>query len=70
MYKQLNYPNIHIQDVTDLYVQSLEWPDSVVKGNIFNAGYENHTVNEIADQVRGEVGEDVTINTVPTDDNR
>ena len=63
-------PNIHIDDVTDLYVQSLEWPDKVVDGNVFNAGYDNQTVNEIAKTVRRSVGEDVEIATVPTNDDR
>lgn len=63
-------PNIHIEDVTDLYVKSLEWPEEVIKGNVYNAGYDNHTVNEIAESVRDEVGDDVRILTTPTDDHR
>ena len=63
-------PNIHIEDVSDLYVGSLEWADEKIDGRIFNAGYENHPVREIADMVRGAVGEDVEIVVEPTDDNR
>ncbi len=63
-------PNIHIEDVTDLYVKMLEWPDQSIANKIYNAGYENHKVNEIAGSVRGVVGEDVKIITTPTDDNR
>lgn len=63
-------PNIHIEDVTDLYVKSLEWPDKAIDGKIFNAGYENRSVFDIANIVRGVVGEDVATVTVPTDDNR
>jgi len=63
-------PNIHIDDVSDLYVQSLEWPDEKIDGKIFNAGYENHKVAEIAEMVRRNVGDDVKIVTTPTDDNR
>ena len=63
-------PNIHIQDVTDLYVKSLEWPDQAIDGKVFNAGYENQSVMEIAETVRTAVGEDVEIATVPTDDHR
>lgn len=63
-------PNIHIQDVTDLYVKSLEWPDDAIDGRVFNAGYENHTVMEIAETVRQAVGEQVDIVKVPTNDNR
>ena len=67
---QQKRPNIHIDDVTDLYVESLEWPDQAIDGNVFNAGYQNQTVIEIAETVRGRVGEDVEITTVPTDDHR
>ena len=63
-------PNINIKDVTDLYVRSLDWSHDVIDGKIFNAGYENHTVMEIAELVRTQVGEDVAIETVPSDDHR
>ena len=63
-------PNIHIQDVTDLYVKSLEWPDEAVDCQIFNAGFDNHRVIEIAEMTRRAVGEDVVITTTPSDDNR
>lgn len=63
-------PNIHIDDASELYVKALEWPDEAIDGKVFNAGYENHRVIEIAEMVRGVVGEDVEIVTVPTDDNR
>ena len=67
---QQKRPNLHIEDMTDLYVKSLEWPDEAIDGKIFNVGYENHKVHEIADMVRKIVGEDVQIVTTPTDDNR
>jgi nucleoside-diphosphate-sugar epimerase len=63
-------PNLHIQDMTDLYVQSLRWPADAIDGKIFNAGYENHKVAEIAEIVRNVIGDDVEIVTTPTDDNR
>ena len=63
-------PNIHIEDVTDLYVRSLEWPDEAIDGKIFNAGYENQSIMQIAQTVRSSVGEEVDIATVPTDDHR
>jgi nucleoside-diphosphate-sugar epimerase len=67
---QQKRPNIHIDDMTDLYVKSLQWPDKAIDGKIFNAGYENHKVSEIADIVRDVVGKDVEIVTTPTDDHR
>ena len=63
-------PNIHIEDMTDLYVQALRWTDEQVDGKVYNAGYHNHTVSQIADTVRTVVGGDVSIVTTPTDDNR
>jgi len=63
-------PNIHIEDMADLYVKSLEWPDEAIDGNIFNAGYENYRIIEIAEMVRSVVGKDVEIVTTPTDDHR
>ena len=41
-------PNIHIEDVTELYVQMLDYPAELVAGEIFNAAYENHTVSQLA----------------------
>lgn len=63
-------PNIHIDDVVDLYIQSLQWAHELVDGEVFNAGYENHSVSQIAEMVRRVVGEDVEIRRTPTDDNR
>lgn len=63
-------PNIHIEDVTDLYVKALEWPSEKIHGKTFNAGYDNHTVSELAEIVKKEVGGNVTIKVQPTNDNR
>jgi nucleoside-diphosphate-sugar epimerase len=63
-------PNIHIEDMTDLYVQSLAWPDAIIDGQIYNAGYENHRVGEIAEIVQSVAGKDVRIETTATNDNR
>lgn len=63
-------PNIHIQDMVDLYLLLLEAPAEKIAGKTFNAGYENHKVRELAEMVRSNVGDDVALETVPTDDNR
>ncbi|PKL76410.1 MAG: UDP-glucose 4-epimerase [Candidatus Melainabacteria bacterium HGW-Melainabacteria-1] len=63
-------PNIHIQDMTDLYLQALEWPADQIRNKIYNVGYENHTVMQIAEMVKAEVGEHVQIVIEPTDDHR
>jgi nucleoside-diphosphate-sugar epimerase len=64
-------PNIHITDMADLYALLLEAPDARIDGKIYNAGYENHTVAEIANMVQEVVGrEKVEIVTSPTNDHR
>ncbi len=63
-------PNIHIQDMTDLYVKTLQWSDAEIDGKIYNVGYENHTLDEIADMVREVVGEHVEIAHSPSNDMR
>ena len=63
-------PNLHIADMTGLYLQSLRWEDAAVDGKIYNVGYENHRVAEIATMVKEVVGADVTVVTTPSDDNR
>lgn len=45
-------PNIHIEDITDLYVQLLECEDQKIAGKTYNAGYENYTVLELAEMVQ------------------
>ncbi len=64
-------PNIHIEDITDLYVKCLEYPKEKIAGKTFNAGYENHTVSQIAKMVKDVIGDpNIVIATEPTDDNR
>lgn len=63
-------PNLHIEDMTDLYLCTLQWPDHLIDGKIFNAGYHNMKINEIAEMVREETGPDVEIVTSKTDDLR
>ena len=67
---QQKRPNIHINDMTDLYLKSLQWSDELIDGQVFNAGYENHKLQEIAEMTRQVVGESVEIVTTPTDDLR
>ena len=63
-------PNIHIDDMTDAYLLLLEAPDEAVDGEIFNAGYENHSIMDIAKMVKKVVGREVDIKVEPTNDNR
>jgi len=69
-------PNIHIEDICSLYQHLLEAPLSQIRGEVFNAGFENLTVNQLAELVQKVVLEEmpsrelVPIVVTPTDDNR
>ena len=63
-------PNIHINDMVEFYVQSLRWEDEKIDGKTYNVGYENLSIDEIAECVRGVVGKHVEIERTPTDDLR
>ena len=63
-------PNIHIADMVQAYVALLEAPTEKIAGQLFNAGYENQSVTELAETVRSVIGEDVRLTVTPTDDNR
>lgn len=45
-------PNIHIDDISELYVQLLDMPSDQISGETFNAGFQNYTLNEIAGMVK------------------
>lgn len=63
-------PNLHVEDMTDLYLRLLDADDAAVDGKVWNAGYHNLRVREIADMVRARVGEEVEIVVTPTNDHR
>jgi len=63
-------PNIHIQDITSLYVKSLEYEAKMINRKIFNAGYENYSVMELANIVKEVVGQKLQVEVLPTDDLR
>ncbi len=63
-------PNIHIMDMVKAYEVLLDSPNEKISGKIFNAGYENQSVIELAETVKNVVGDDVKLTIVPTNDNR
>lgn len=69
-------PNLHIQDMCDLYKLLLTVPAEKIQGQTFNAGYQNHSILDIAEMVKKvvlsefpEISE-LPIEKVPTDDIR
>ena len=69
-------PNLHIQDMCNLYQMLLELPAEKIAGQTFNAGYQNLSIMEIAEIVRKVVKEEfpekgeIEIVTTPSDDIR
>lgn len=63
-------PNIHIDDVTDLYIKMLEYDNKKIAGKIFNAGNENLSILEIAKNVRKVIGKHIKIQVSPSSDDQ
>ncbi len=45
-------PNLHIDDMCDLYESLLELPDEKIAGETFNFGHQNHAMSDIAQIVK------------------
>jgi nucleoside-diphosphate-sugar epimerase len=73
---QQERPNLHIEDMTDLYCVLLELPDEKIAGKTYNAGYQNRSVADIAQIVKRVMKEEfperseITVETKPSDDIR
>lgn len=69
-------PNLHMHDMVDIYTMLLDAPADKIAGQIFNAGYQNHSVADIArivrDVVAAEMPEkgEIQLVTTPSDDPR
>lgn len=64
-------PNLHIEDMVAAYRLLLEAPAQRIHRAVFNVGYQNRTVAELAELVRRQVGDpSVSIVVKPTDDLR
>ena len=63
-------PNIHIQDMVRAYELFINMENEKINGKIFNIGFENLTVNQLASEVQKVIGSDVKIKKLPTNDNR
>lgn len=63
-------PNIHIRDMCRVYRVCLELPVSQVDGRIYNVGFENLSVLQLATTVKSVVGDNVEMSIEPTDDLR
>lgn len=63
-------PNLHIDDMTDLYLFLLKQPAEKIQKKTYNVGYENYKVGKIAQIVRDTLGGNIPIVTTPSNDNR
>ena len=63
-------PNVHIEDMIDSYLTILTAPTKKINGQIFNVGFRNQSVNELADDVKKVIGNDINIVNTKSDDNR
>ena len=63
-------PNIHIADMVAAYMVLLKAPKEKIAGKIFNAGYENQPVRQLAETVKSVIGDDIKLVTIPSVDNR
>jgi len=59
-------PNIHIDDITDLYIYMLDNPEKV--SGIFNAGFENISIMDIAKMVQTKIACEIEV--TPSNDPR
>jgi nucleoside-diphosphate-sugar epimerase len=63
-------PNLHIRDMIESYYLVLNAKKSLISNQIFNVGFENQKVIDLANVTKKIIGEDVILETTPTDDNR
>ena len=63
-------PNVHIDDMVNSYIAVLDAPTQKINGQIFNVGFKNQSVKELANEVKEIIGNDVKITNTTSDDNR
>ena len=63
-------PNVHIDDMVNSYLTILNAEPKNVNGQIFNVGFRNQSVNELAEDVKEVIGSDISIVNTKSDDNR
>ena len=63
-------PNIHINDMVNSYLTVLNADSKKINNEIFNVGFKNQSVNELAYDVKDIIGNDIKIINTKSDDNR
>ncbi len=63
-------PNLNILDMIEFYVEALKYDSNLINGEIFNVGYENLKIKDIAQKVKRIVKKNIEMETTPSNDNR
>ena len=63
-------PNVHIDDMVDSYLAVIDADSKKTNGQIFNVGFRNQSVNELANDVKTVIGNDIKIVNTKSNDNR
>lgn len=63
-------PNIHIDDMVDVYIKLLEVENYEINKQIYNVGFDNFTVGQLATKVKEIIGNDIKLIYKKTNDMR
>lgn len=63
-------PNIHIKDMVRAYIHILNSDIKKVSGKTYNVGFENYSLNQIAELVNNQLEENVKVEKIKTNDLR
>jgi len=63
-------PNLHIEDMAEVYLFLLAQPEEKIQKKIYNVGYQNYKVKEIAQIINKALGGGIPIEVTPTEDIR
>ena len=61
---------VHINDMVDSYLAVINADPKKINGQIFNVGFRNQSVNQLANDVKSVIGDDIKIINTKTNDNR
>ena len=63
-------PNIHISDMVDSYLLLIKTEEKKIANQVYNVGFENYSVETLAQMVKKNIGSDVVFDMHETNDNR
>lgn len=63
-------PNVHINDVARFYMHLIDCDEKKINKNVYNVGYDNFPIYELAELVKNEMGSNISIEKIKSDDLR